>query len=125
MPPYCKSQSAFRPVAFGISAVAAGTTVTLVIHATEWMAHWYVYILVGVILWIFCAYIFYKLLGPINRFLIRTFGKEEIKKRQNVIATEIVKALFDRRPALELPEEDDDLITREAALTFISFFVED
>jgi hypothetical protein len=53
------------------------------------------------------------------------FATEEIEKRQKVIAVEIVRALFDRREALEIPEEDDDLVTREAASMFATFFAKE
>ncbi len=122
---YCKTQSAFRPVAFGISAVAAGTTVTVLIHATDWEMPWKIYILVGIILWILYSFLAYRILGPVNRFLIKVFGVDQLKKRQKLIALEIVRALYDRKPELDLPVQDEDLVTREAALSFSHFFAQD
>jgi hypothetical protein len=124
LPFYWKTESAFRSYVIGLSGLAAAITVAGFAQATAWSFMLYWYVVIGVVLWIVCGRIATQFMRPLNGWLIRTYGKRQLEKKQRVIARDIVIALFDRHAALDLPEDDEDLVIREAALSFTDFFAD-
>ncbi len=118
MPLYCKRQSAFRPLALGISAVVTGTTITLLAQTVGWATLGYFYVIIATFFYVICVWLVYQLLGPANRYLIRLFGEKELELQLKAVALEIIVALFDRK---ELPaiRDDDDLVRIEAASSLL------
>ena len=124
MPPYFKHQSVVRPVALGITAAAMAPSVSLLLRSTDWSMPWYLYILFSVALFVGFFALLCKLLGPANQLLIWLFGGEQLHKKKRDCALEIVTALFDRKPTVDFPDEDDDLVMREAVRSFRKYFEE-
>ena len=124
MPPYFKHQSVVRPVALGITAAAMAPSVSLLLRSTDWSLPWYLYILLSVALFVAFFGLLCKVLGPVNQLLIWLFGGEQLQKRKRDCALKIVTALFDRKPTVDFPDEDDDLIMKNAVRSFEKYFEE-
>src|SRR5437870_1819916 len=107
-----------------LSGLAAAITVARFAQATASSLRMYWYVLLRVVLWVVCGRVTTHFMRPLNGWLIRAFGKRRLEKEQRVIAKDIVIALFDRQPALDLPEDDEDLVIRDAALGFVNFFAD-
>ncbi len=118
---YCKNQSALRPYILGISGVVGTIGVSVFAHKTDWSLSWW-YVPIGLFVWLVFGLLLYKIFDPVNRWLIRTVGAKQLEKEQRALALEIVRVLFDREQSIDFPEEDDDLVKREAAISFGKFF---
>jgi hypothetical protein len=59
---------------------------------------------------------------PFNGLLIRIFGRKLLREKKRELAKQIVQALYDRKSKLPSPIEDDDLVLREAAISYSEYF---
>src|SRR5688500_783761 len=121
MPLYCKKRTAFRAFVLAVCAAIVGPSVALFAYKSEYVLDIWVYVVSGVVLLLICALALYQVIDPFNRLLIHIFGRRELAEVRQKLALEIVSALYERRQ-WELPENDDDLVIREAALNFAKFF---
>ncbi len=117
---YCKNQSAARPYVIGVSGVTSATSVSVFAQTTNWYFGWW-YVPIALLIWFGLGFLLFQTFQPINTLLIRLFGAKTLEKEQRGLSLQIVQALFDRKQSMDLPNEDDDLVKREAAVSLINF----
>jgi len=122
MPAYFQHESAIRAIALGITAAALAPSINMVLHWTDWSLHWYVYVIISIVLFVAYFLFFRKILERLNGWLIWGFGGDVLEKKKKECALLIVTALFDRQSIVELPEYDDDLVMRQAVRSCRKYF---
>jgi len=121
MPLYCLKRTAFRAFVLAVCAAIVGPSVALFARESDYVLGIWVYVASGIVLLLISAASLYQVMDPLNRVLIHLFGRRQLTAARRKVALEIVSALFERRQ-WQLPENDDDLVVREAALNFARFF---
>ena len=121
MPLYCKKRTAFRAFVLAVCAAMVGPSVALFARENDYVLDIWVYVTSGIVLLLISTVVLYQFVDPLNRVLIHLFGRRQLTAERRKVALEIVSALFERRQ-WDLPENDDDLMVREAALNFAKFF---
>lgn len=119
---YCKDKKRSRPYIVSVSGIAGGSFATglVALGLVQLFSVVYFAVLLAsiVILWIALNAYFYEF----NGYLVRIFGKKELREKQLVMAREIVNRLYDRNPNWLPDSDDDDLIMNEAAAMFSEYF---
>lgn len=124
VPIYFQKRTELRRYKVAFIAVATTATCGAVYASVGTSLNGAEYVGVAIGFWLLYLLIFSLIIDPINRILIRRFGRKQLLAEQQNIAHAIIKESFDRKSEIILPNIDDDLVKAEAVATFKEYFEE-